>query len=111
MSRLNHYVKLSFTEGIEDFVQDNPTIDLSKHFHTYDEKNKTFSADLSDFGLGRAPCSIYLHNPKTGNTVQFERIKINKTPDTPYEPGEVTDYEYRSVDTRYSGLKLILFND
>lgn len=110
-SNFNDYIIHSFMEGIEDFIADSKKIDLSKHFFHYDKTTKTFSADLSDFHLGNAPKIIELFNPKTENTVKFKLLKVNREPDTRYERGEISHYDYISDNPKFKNLKLQLFND
>lgn len=89
----------------------------------------SFSVEASDLeGNGIRICQIYpdscdegytIVNPRTGNEVDFVLDKVDRSPDTPEERGEINAWEYVPAKTeknRKSGnyklkIKLIVFND
>ena len=70
----------------------------------YDKKTKTFTSELSDHDLKRAPVRIKLINPKTGNSKIFIRDHVDYA-DSTHE--DIAGYWYINNES----YKLLLIND
>lgn len=77
------------------------TLDACSSRFTYCEKDKTLSAEVSDFGPGPLPLNIRVRSKRTGHTVEFRGARPRRD-----RENDITGWEYVAP-----GLLLILWND